>query len=100
MAAHRRLVRHACGEMQTLSLSQWMADKDPIWERIVRRHKLKPRRLGRVVLWAFGDFVFCQSCDVISSMTKIRTAGFHDTVDTEDLYLAILQQYREAGILP
>jgi hypothetical protein len=53
-----------------------------------------------VALWAFGDFVFRQSCDVISGMTKIRTAGFHDTVDTEELYLAILQQYREARILP
>jgi nucleoside-diphosphate-sugar epimerase len=95
-----RLFDMPCGEVQTLSLSQWMADKDPIWERIIRRHKLKPRRLDQVALWAFGDFVFCQSCDVISSMTKIRTADFHDTVDTEDLYLAILQQYREAGILP
>jgi hypothetical protein len=33
-------------------------------------------------------------------MTKIRAAGFHDAVDTEELYLAILQQYREARILP
>jgi hypothetical protein len=33
-------------------------------------------------------------------MTKIRTAGFHDVVDTEDLYLAILREYREARILP
>jgi len=49
---------------------------------------------------AFGDFAFRQSCDVISSMTKVRAAGFNDTVDTEELYVAILQQYREAGILP
>jgi hypothetical protein len=89
-----------CGEVQTLPLSQWMADKEPIWERIGTRHKLKPRRLNQVALWAFGDFVFRQSCDVISSMTKIRAAGFHDTVDTEELYLAILRQYCEARILP
>jgi nucleoside-diphosphate-sugar epimerase len=95
-----RLFDMPCGEVQTLSLNQWMADKDPIWERIVRQHKLKPRRLDEVALWAFGDFVFRQSCDVISSMTKIRIAGFHDTVDSEELYLAILRQYREARILP
>lgn len=89
-----------CGEVQTLALGQWMADKEPIWERIVRQYNLKPRRLAEVALWAFGDFVFRQSCDVISSMTKIRTAGFHDTVDTEELYLAVLRQYREARILP
>jgi hypothetical protein len=89
-----------CGDVQTLALGQWMADKEPIWERIVRQHNLKPRRLAEVALWAFGDFVFRQSCDVISSMTKIRTAGFHDTVDTEELYLAVLRQYREARVLP
>jgi hypothetical protein len=55
-------------------------------------------QVDEVALWPFGDFVFRQSCDVISSMTKIRTAGFHDTVDTEELYLSILQQYREAHI--
>jgi hypothetical protein len=89
-----------CGEVQTLSLPRWMVDKNPVWERIVRQHKLKLCRLDEVALWPFGDFVFRQSCDVISSMTKIRAAGFHDTVDTEELYLAILQQYREARILP
>ena len=89
-----------CGKVQTLSLAEWMADKEPVWDRIVRHHKLKPRRLDEVALWTFGDFVFRQSCDVISSMTKIRSAGFHDTVDTEDLYLEILRQYREARILP
>jgi nucleoside-diphosphate-sugar epimerase len=89
-----------CGEVQTLSLAEWVADKEPVWDRIVRHHKLKPRRLGEVALWAFGDFAFRQSCDVISSMTKIRIVGFHDTLDTEELYLAILRQYREARILP
>jgi hypothetical protein len=29
-----RLFDMPCGEVQTLSLSQWMADKDPIWDRI------------------------------------------------------------------
>ena len=77
-----------------------MADKGPIWERIVKQHKLQPGRLDEVALWPFGDFVFRQSCDVLSSMTKIRTAGFHDTVDTEELYLPILRQYREARIVP
>ena len=95
-----RLFDMPCGEVQTLSLPQWAADKNPVWERIIRQHKLKSYRLDEVALWPFGDFVFHQSCDVISSMTKIRAAGFHDTVDTEELYLSILQQYREARILP
>src|SRR5262249_48822968 len=61
-----RLFDMPCGDVQTLPLGLWMADKDPIWERIVRQHKLKPRRLAEVALWAFGDFVFRQSCDVFT----------------------------------
>ena len=38
--------------------------------------------------------------DVVSSTTKIRLAGFHDTVDTEDQILRQLAQYREAKVLP
>ena len=83
-----------------MPLSRWMADKEPIWERIVTKHKLEPRRLDQVALWSFGDFMFRQSCDQIASMTKIRKAGFHDVVDTEEMYIAILRQYREARILP
>jgi nucleoside-diphosphate-sugar epimerase len=95
-----RLFEMPCGEVQTLSLAQWAADKSAIWDRIVTQHKLQPRPLAKIGLWAFGDFALRQSCDVISSMTKIRAAGFYDTVDTEALYLALLQQYREARILP
>ena len=88
-----------CGEVRTMSLAKWMADKAPIWERIVNRYKLNPRRLDQLAPWSFGDFVFGQRCDVISSMTKIRKIGFHDVVDTEEMYLAVLQQYRDARIL-
>jgi hypothetical protein len=89
-----------CGDVQPLQLTQWMADKEPVWQRIVATHALEPRRLDQVALWSFGDFVFRQSCDQITNMSKIRAAGFHDMVDTEEMYLAMLQQYRDARILP
>lgn len=95
-----QLLGMPCGEVRTLSLAEWMADKAPIWERIVTRHKLNPRRLDQLAPWSFGDFVFGQRCDVISSMTNVRKIGFHYVVDTEEMYLAVLQQYREAHILP
>lgn len=95
-----RLFDMPCGEVRTLSLSQWMADKGPVWAQIVSRHGLEPRPLDEVTRWAFGDFMFRQSFDIICSTTKIRRAGFHDVVDTEGMYLALLQQYRDARILP
>jgi nucleoside-diphosphate-sugar epimerase len=88
------------GQIRPLNLGLWMADKGPVWERIAKRHGLVSTRMEDVVTWNFGDFLWGLETDVVSSMTKIRLAGFHDTVDTEDQILAQLAQYREAKVLP
>lgn len=89
-----------CGVVRPLQLGRWMADKAPAWERIVRRHGLESRVMEDVVTWGFGDFLWRLEGDVVSSMTKARLAGFHDTVDTEVRILEHLQAYRTARILP
>ncbi|MEZ5855337.1 MAG: hypothetical protein R3D67_11590 [Hyphomicrobiaceae bacterium] len=53
-----------------------------------------------VVTWGFGDFMWGLGHDVVSSMAKIRLAGFQDTIDTEEQVLAYLARYREARVLP
>ncbi len=88
------------GTARPLKLSQWMADKGPLWDRIVKRHGLVPRSMDEVVTWGFGDFIWGLEHDVVSSLAKIRAHGFHDTVDSEDMILAHLQRYREARVLP
>lgn len=98
-----RLAKHlgvSLGEVRTLTLADWMKDKEPVWQRIVQRHGLKPSRLSDLAVWDFGDFVWRQDYDVVSSMTKLRRAGFHAVVDTEEMFLAHLTRYREAKILP
>ena len=89
-----------CGEPRALKLGIWMADKAPIWQRIVARHGLVPSKLADVAVWEFADFVFGQDHDVMSSVTKIRQAGFHETIDTQQMLLDMLGQYRRAKILP
>ncbi len=89
-----------CGQVRTLDLATWMADKEPVWQRIVARHGLKPSSLKQVALWPFADFLLRQGQDTVSSMTKIRMAGFHDVIDTEAMLLAQIDGYREARILP
>jgi hypothetical protein len=88
------------GQVRPLSLGLWMADKQPVWEAIAKRHGLVSPRMDDVVTWNFGDFLWGLETDVVSSMTKIRLAGFHDTVDTEDQILRQLAQYREVKMLP
>lgn len=88
------------GQARPLNVEWWMADKAPLWDAIVKKHGLKPTKLENVAAWGFADFLFNQTFDVVSSMVKIRQAGFHDTLNTEDTFIAHLTKYQEAGILP
>lgn len=88
------------GTARDWRLETWMADKQPLWQQIADKHGLVESRLDRIAPWAFADFVFHQSYDVLSIMTKARIAGFHDTVATEDNMIAHLKRYQEARILP
>lgn len=98
-----RLAEHfglAMGEVRPNLLTQLMADKDPVWQQVVRRHGLAASRLDERAAWGFGDFMFRQDYDVISSTTRLRQAGFHDVVDTQAMFLEHLTRYREARLLP
>lgn len=88
------------GAPRHMSLVRWMADKGPAWDEIVKAHGLHPQPIGHVASWAYTDFVLARDFDVISSMTKIRQAGFHRTVDTEEMMLEHLTRYRQTRILP
>ncbi len=88
------------GQVRPLKLAEAMRDKAPAWERIVRRHGLKPRPLQEVVSWDFADFLWGRENDNITSTAKIRRDGFHRAVDTEQQILAHLQRYRESRLLP
>jgi nucleoside-diphosphate-sugar epimerase len=98
-----RLAEHfgmQTGEVRPLALAEWMRDKGPVWDCIVARHGLKPTRMDDVALWPFADFLWHREQDIISSVLKLRLAGFHDTIDTEEQVLAHLRRYREEKILP
>ena len=89
-----------CGIARNFKLATWMADKGPVWDAIVKKHGLIATPMDSVTTWAFGDFVWGLEHDVISSVVKLRQAGFHDTIDTETQILSHLARYREARVLP
>lgn len=88
------------GVVRQFSLVQWMADKGPVWDTIVQERGLRPLSIDKVASWGFADFTLNYDFDVISSMTKIRQAGFHGIVDTEDMMIVQLTQLRENKVLP
>jgi nucleoside-diphosphate-sugar epimerase len=88
------------GDVQTISLVGHMADKAPLWETLVVKHGLKPYRYDELVAWPFGDYVFGTDWDVMTSVTKSRQFGFHEVVDSEEMFVRLLRRFREERIVP
>ena len=85
---------------QPLALAGFMADKAPLWDAMVEQHGLKPYRFDEVVAWPFGDYVFNCNWDVMTSVTKCRRHGFHEVVDSEEMFVRLLTQFRRQRIVP
>jgi nucleoside-diphosphate-sugar epimerase len=88
------------GKVRPLNLVEWMADKEPAWQRIVKRHGLASRGLQDAASWPFADFLWGLDSDLPTDTTKIRRHGFHGVIDTTEQFLAQLTRYREARLLP
>ncbi|MDA1100601.1 MAG: SDR family oxidoreductase [Proteobacteria bacterium] len=100
-----RHFRMPMGEPEPMRLQDVMPGKAPIWDDIARRHKLRPVPYDKLVgpSWQFADFNFAvgkNPAPVVVSTIKLRQAGFHDCIDTEDMLVELLEQYQAEGILP
>ena len=81
-----------------MPLRVYMADKGPLWGAMAKKYRLKPIPYDQIVNWSFGDFIFNSSAfDNISSTIKARQHGFHDCIDTEDMFINFFAT-RENGI--
>jgi len=83
-----------------LSLAGFMADKAPYWDAMVKKYGLQPYRFDEVVAWPFGDYVFNCNWDVMSNVTKPRQHGFHDVVDSTEMFVRLLSQFRAERVVP
>lgn len=90
----------ALGPQRRLSLVDYMADKGPVWEKLVKQHGLRPYTYAEIVAWRYGDFVFTPEFDVISDLGKARKFGFREYVDTEKMLFRLWDQMRAARIIP
>ena len=89
-----------CGVPRSMKLATWMADKGPVWDRIVGRHGLQPRPLESLASWEFADFVFAKEWDLLTDNGRLRRAGFNVCVDTVAMLRDQIGQYRDARLLP
>ncbi|MEM9232261.1 MAG: SDR family oxidoreductase [Pseudomonadota bacterium] len=85
---------------QKIDLPLMMADKAEIWSGLVREHGLQEIPWEQLVGWNYGAFVFTPEFDIISSMTKARKFGFHDIVDSKEMFLSQFDELRAAKVIP
>jgi nucleoside-diphosphate-sugar epimerase len=83
-----------------LPLAEYMADKAPHWQEMVRKYGLRDVKYEDIVSWRFGDFIFNSGFDNISSTIKARQAGFHDCIDTEEMFRRFFLSLRAEKIIP
>lgn len=88
------------GELQTISLTQQMADKADLWAEMTKKYQLKKFDFGQLVAWPFADYVFGSDWDVMSDVTKSRLHGFHEVVDSEAMFERLLTRFRKEKIVP
>jgi nucleoside-diphosphate-sugar epimerase len=88
------------GEPQTISLVEHMADKADLWPTLTEKHGLKSFDYDKLVTWPFADYVFGCDWDVMSDVTKSRRFGFHDVVDSEEMFTRLLRRFRQERIVP
>jgi hypothetical protein len=50
--------------------------------------------------WSFADWLYGTDYDIMSSTTKLRQAGWNKVVDSQTMYLKLLQELREDAIIP
>ncbi|MFZ5676765.1 MAG: SDR family oxidoreductase [Pseudomonadota bacterium] len=83
-----------------LQLSAVMADKEPLWNAMVEKHGLAPTSYKDVSSWPFADFVFSWDYDFFADGGKVRRFGFHDHVDSEEMFLRLFADLRRQRIIP
>lgn len=85
---------------QAIPLSEFMADKQPFWEKIAQKYGLQAYSLEDLAVWPLGDFLFNCDWDVLLSSTKVQQAGFHRVVDSEEMFKSLFQTFRDRKIIP
>jgi nucleoside-diphosphate-sugar epimerase len=96
------------GPPQPLSLAEEMPKREAEWAAIVKKYNLRaPASLKDYVgqSFIFTDLIFAQGVDrlppsMLVSTIKARQAGFHDCMDTEDMFRKWFRRFQELQLLP
>ena len=87
-------------EPRHISLTEFMADKEPVWDRIVAKHHLQPYPYSDIVAWGFADAIFGSEWDIARSTLKARRYGFDEFIETERMFTELFADLQSKHIIP
>jgi len=89
------------GPFQPVSLVQMMADKENLWNEMVKKYNLRKTAYSDIAPWGFADWVFSREYDWFTDVNKARRFGFTEMiVDSEEMFVRMLKSLREDKIIP
>ncbi len=83
-----------------IDLQDMMSDKAGVWKAITEQHGLRPYAFDAIASWRFGDFIFSNEFDNITSTIKARRLGFTPCIDSEEMFLSKFKRLKEMRIIP
>jgi len=84
----------------SMSLSTVMADKGPLWKSIQEQYGLAQHTYQELSSWPFGDAVFSWDYDFFADGTKARRLGFHEFIDTEQMFYGLFDELKAKKVIP
>jgi nucleoside-diphosphate-sugar epimerase len=87
-------------EPRHISLSEFMADKGPVWDRIVAKHNLQPYAYSDIVSWGFADAIFGSDWDIARSTVKARRHGFTPFIESDRMFAELFADLQRKRIIP
>lgn len=84
----------------SMQLQTVMSDKKLLWENMQEKYNLKKHSYETLSGWAFGDFVFSWDYDFFADGSKARRLGFHEFIDTEEMFFTLFDQLRHEKVIP
>ncbi|SDY80420.1 Nucleoside-diphosphate-sugar epimerase [Amycolatopsis xylanica] len=82
-----------------MSLTDAMGDKAALWSAMARRYGLG-HDYDEVSAWGFADFVFSWDYDMFADGSKARRFGFHEYVDTTQMFHDLFDDLQRSRIIP
>ena len=90
---------------QPVRLAASMPELSGVWDEVTARHGLRPLAMADLVgeSWQFADAVFGyggSARSTLLSTIKIRQLGFHECIDTEQMFRNQLAALQDLKVLP